>query len=123
MFGRLLRSILWVALLPGAALLAQTEGEITGQITDSTGAVIAAAKVSVTNDGTGAKRVASTDTAGVYAVPSLTPGTYAISVEAIGFRTEVRRAVALQVQQTARLDFQLQVGQISEVIEVSGGAP
>jgi hypothetical protein len=123
MFRKLFRAILWAALLSGGALLAQTEAEITGQITDSTGALIPAAKVTVTNDGTGAKRVASTDTAGVYAVPSLNPGMYSVSVEASGFRSEVRRAVELQIQQTARLDFQMQVGQLSEVVEIEGGAP
>src|SRR5215472_8915174 len=123
MLRTLPRAIFWAVLLSGVTLFAQTEGEITGQVTDSSGSIIPSAKVTVTNDGTGAKRVANTDAAGIYAVPSLSPGIYTITVEASGFRTDVRRSVELQVQQTARLDFQMQVGQLSEVIEIQGGAP
>jgi hypothetical protein len=56
-------------------------------------------------------------------VPSLTPGLYSVKIEALGFQSVVRNGIELEVQQTARIDFQLQVGQISEVIEVTGGTP
>ncbi len=106
-----------------ARLCGQTQGEITGQITDSTGGLVAGAKVTVTNENTNATRVVTTNAAGIYNVPSLTPGIYVVKAEAPGFQVVVRGGVELQVQQTARIDFQMQVGQVSEVVEVTGGAP
>jgi outer membrane receptor protein involved in Fe transport len=101
----------------------QTLGEITGVVTDPTGAVVAGAAVTVTNPQTGLTRAATTNTAGNYVFPALQPGTYNVRVEMQGFRTEVRSDVQLQVQQTARLDFQLAVGAVTETVEVAGGAP
>ncbi|MCW5981359.1 MAG: carboxypeptidase regulatory-like domain-containing protein [Bryobacteraceae bacterium] len=105
------------------AAQAQTLGEITGQVADSTGAMIAGANVTVTNEATNAVRSVVTNTAGVYSAPSLNPGTYTVKAEAAGFQTVVRSGITLQVQQTARIDFEMQVGQVTEVIEVTGGAP
>src|SRR5436190_1593059 len=58
--------------------------------------------------------------AGIYSFPALMPGVYAIKTEMKGFQSVVRSAIELQVQQVARIDFRLRVGQVTEVVEVSG---
>src|SRR5262249_17026814 len=68
-------------------------------------------------------RQVSTNAAGIYAFPALQPGRYNVKVEKTGFGAEVRNTVELQVEQVARIDFQLRVGQLAETIEVAGGAP
>src|SRR5213596_847764 len=105
-----------------AGAAAQTLGEITGVVRDSSGAVIPGATVAVTNPATNATRTAMSNEAGIYHFPALQPGTYTIKVEMAGFRTITQTGVELQVQQSARLDFSLQVGQVTETIEVSGTA-
>jgi len=102
---------------------AQTFGEITGEVTDSTGGVVVGATVTVTNPQTNLTRQTTTNTAGNYAFPALLPGVYNVKAEGQGFRTEARNRVELQVQQVARIDFQLQVGLVAETVEVAGGAP
>ena len=107
-----------------ACLLAQVPtGEFTGTITDPTGAVVAAATVTVSNPATGVQRSVVSNENGNYSVPALPPGTYNIRVERDGFNAQARNGVELQVAQVARLDFALQVGNVAEVIEVVGGAP
>ena len=103
--------------------LAQSFAEITGVVTDPTGAVVTGANVTVTNPATNSTRRASTNSSGNYSFPALLPGTYNVRAEVQGFQAEVRSGVELQVQQTARIDFQLRVGAVTETIEVTGGAP
>ena len=98
-------------------------GEITGSVHDPSGAIVAGARVTVTNQETNLTRVAETNEAGIYSVPALPPGTYAIRVEKSGFSVQQQRNVELQVAQVARIDFTLQVGNVAEVIEVTAGAP
>ena len=98
-------------------------GEITGSITDTSGAVLVEATVTVTNPATGAQRVIKTNSAGVYDVPSLSPGTYTVRIEMQGFNAEVHNDVELQVAQVARIDASLQVGSVANTVEVSTGAP
>lgn len=103
-------------------VLAQTVGEITGIVRDATGASVAGASVVVTNVATsGVRQTASTD-AGGYSVPSLPPGFYNVKVEKPGFKSGASSNVEVQVQQTVRLDFQLEVGQVSESVEVKASA-
>src|SRR5713226_7926230 len=99
---------------------AQTFGEITGEVKDQSGAVAPNATVTVTNTGTNASRTTNTNEAGIYSFPALVPGPYQIKVEAPGFQPVVRSNIELQVQQTARIDFTLTVGQATQTIEVSG---
>ncbi len=99
----------------------QTLAGLSGVIHDPSGAVIPGASVTITNPSTNFSRSAISNEAGVYNVPSLQPGRYNIKVELPGFRT-ITQNVELQVQQSARLDFTLQVGEISQTVEVSGAA-
>jgi hypothetical protein len=111
----LLAAVLW---LPA---FGQTLGEISGTITDATGGVVPAAAITITNTSTNVVRNAVTNDAGIYVVPGLVPGPYSVRVEKSGFRAMTRN-IELQVQQSARVDFALQVGQVSEAIEVSASS-
>ncbi|MBS1875505.1 MAG: TonB-dependent receptor [Acidobacteria bacterium] len=102
--------------------MAQTFGAFTGQVTDSTGAAISGASITVTNTATNAVRNAVSNDAGLYDFPSLAPGVYHVKVEKPGFKSATSNNVQVQVQQTVRLDFSLTVGQVSESIEVLASA-
>lgn len=101
-----------IRVLGGAMLLvawavtsqAQTQGEITGLVTDPSGAVLSGAGVTVTNKATGAARKVTTNSDGIYLFPSLPPGVYELRVEQSGFKTAQLNDIKLEVQQTARLD-------------------
>src|SRR5262249_29962800 len=110
---------LLVLSLSSSNLPAQTQGEITGVIRDTSGAVVPGATITVTNPATNFTRTAVSNEAGVYNFPALQPGKYNLKVEMTGFRTVSRNDVELQVQQSARLDFAMEVGSVSEIIEVS----
>jgi len=80
------------------------------------------AAVTVTNSKTGVVRATATNSAGIYSFPDLTPGIYQVKVAAPGFETVVKTNIELQVQQTARVDFSLLVGQTSNTVEVSASS-
>ena len=92
-------------------------------MTDPSGGVVVNAAVTVTNPQTNFTRTENSNAAGVYNFPNLQPGIYNVRVEMQGFQSEVRSGVELQVQQVARLDFQLQVGAVAKTVEVTTGAP
>src|SRR5260370_4872217 len=98
---------------------AQTAGSISGEVKDQSGAVAPNAAVTVTNSETNVTRSTITNAAGIYSFPDLTPGIYQVKVTAAGFATVVKSNIELQVQQTARVDFSLSLGQASQTIEVS----
>jgi outer membrane receptor protein involved in Fe transport len=104
------------------AASAQTSGEISGQVRDQTGATIEGAGVTVVNVATNAVRTSLTNEAGIYSFPSLPPGSYNVRVEKAGFKMATRNQIELQVQQAARLDIELQVGAVTETVEVSATA-
>ena len=116
--------LLALLLLLAASGLAQgPTGEITGVVMDTSQAVIPGATVSLLNPQTGATRRITTNDAGLFAFPALPPGVYKISVEKDGFKSETSGDLVLQVQQTARLNFSLEVGAVSEKMEVTATAP
>src|SRR6185295_2803023 len=106
-------------LLALAGVYGQTLGSIAGEVRDASGASIADATVTATNNGTNAIRSARTNQTGSYAFPSLPPGVYTVKAEKQGFKTLLQNQVELQVQQNARIDFDLQVGQVSDSVEVT----
>jgi hypothetical protein len=106
----------------GTAVFGQTSGEITGEIRDASGANIPGAVVTVTNTATGAVRNVVSNEAGVYGFPSLPPGVYDLKVSREGFKTVVRNGIQLQVQQSARIDIGMELGQVTESVDVSAEA-
>ncbi len=118
-----LGTLLSCALLTHSAFAQSATGEINGSVADSSGAAIGSATVTITNPATGFNRSLQTNEQGIYSAPALNPGVYTIKVEKTGFQAQSRAGVELQVGQTANLDFSLPVGNVSEVVEVTGGAP
>jgi len=96
---------------------------LTGTVMDRSGAVIPRAQITVKNTATGTTRSSETNTAGFYTAPGLPPGNYAVSVTAPGFSTAVRTNITLTVGAQQVLDFTMQVGQVSQTVEVTEEAP
>ncbi|HEY6988197.1 MAG TPA: carboxypeptidase-like regulatory domain-containing protein, partial [Bryobacteraceae bacterium] len=114
-----------VGLLLGfsAFLLAQiSSGTFYGSIEDPSGGLLAGASVEIRQEKTGFVRHTSTGTTGLYRVPDLAPGVYSITVQRTGFRTSVAPRISLEINQQARLDFQLEIGQTRETVTVSASA-
>ena len=106
------------------AVMGQTVStEILGLVTDPTGAVVPGATVTARRVATGDVRTTSSNETGNYTFPLLEVGAYEVTCSAAGFKTEVRRGIVLELQQKLRLDFQMQIGQQAEMIEVTGAAP
>ena len=101
-------------ILTAGSAFAQTFGEITGHITDASGAPVPATAVTATNTSTNAVRQTISSGTGDYAFPSLAPGVYSIKVEKKGFKATTSQ-VEVEVQQVVRLDLSLQVGAIERV--------
>jgi hypothetical protein len=95
---------------------------LTGRITDSTGAVVPGANVTVVNVGTNFTFKTTTNDEGLYRVLSLNPGPYRVTVETQGFKRAVREDIEIRVGDIFAADFVLQVGSLNESIEVSGSA-
>ena len=89
---------------------------------DASGALIPSAEVTVINKGTNARSVARTNSTGNYAVPLLPRGDYRIEVSAAGFKRFVQEGIELQVQQTARVDVHMTVGEVAESVVVTADA-
>jgi hypothetical protein len=116
-----LRRILGFVLLAVGTLSAQTfRGTILGTVTDTTGAVIGGAKVTVRNTGTGQERSATTSADGSYSIPELPIGTYSVTVSQAGFQTSVTTDVVVDVATERRVDAALKTGEVSTRVEVSG---
>jgi outer membrane receptor protein involved in Fe transport len=106
--------------LIGARLFGQVvSGSIVGNISDTTGAAVSSARVSLGNIDTGQTRLTVSNEAGAYAFPTLPPGRYRVTAEKAGFKSAVSAVIELQIDQTARLDTTLQVGEVSEQVLVS----
>ncbi|MCX6596227.1 MAG: TonB-dependent receptor [Acidobacteria bacterium] len=118
--------IVGVCFLIAASALAAygqvTTGTILGTVTDTTGAGVPAASVTITEVNKNTTSRIKTDEDGVFNVPFLVPGVYTVTVEKEGFKKGVQQNLALEVDQKARADFQLAVGNVTETIEVTAAA-
>jgi outer membrane receptor protein involved in Fe transport len=110
-----------VLLQPAAAQ--ENTASITGTVVDDTGAAIAGATVTAKDVDRGTSLVATTNESGVYNLPRVPVGTYVVSASAKGFQTAVRKDVTLTLNQTARLEMRLKIGEMTEVVEVNASAP
>lgn len=117
----------FVALLSALAatcVMAQTSsGSLVGRVTDSTQASIGGASVQVRDVATNQLRTATTQPDGQYTVSNLPAGTYQITIDKPGFRQVRQNSFELQVDQVARLDVQLEVGSVSDTIEIKATVP
>jgi outer membrane receptor protein involved in Fe transport len=118
-------AFLLLALIPISLLAQVTTGTITGRVTDPSGSAVPNAKVTVTEQNTGVSTQTVTAAGGDYTAPLLKPGTYSVTVRAGGFAPAQRKDISLQIQQTAEVDFQLTLGQLTQEVQVvgSGSAP
>ncbi|MCC6586408.1 MAG: TonB-dependent receptor [Bryobacterales bacterium] len=106
------------------ALSAQvTTGTILGIVSDASGAAVAGASVTITEVNKNTTTRTQSDQDGVYNAPFLVPGIYNVTVEKEGFKKAVAQSVQLEVDQKARTDIQLAVGNVAETIEVTAAAP
>jgi hypothetical protein len=107
-----------------ATASAQVAGAtLSGTVTDPSGAILPQATISVRNVSTDITRTTTTSSSGFYSVPNLLPGTYDVKASAQGFSTHLSTGIILTVGAQQVLDFPLQVGQISQTVEVSTEAP
>ncbi|MCC6294852.1 MAG: carboxypeptidase regulatory-like domain-containing protein, partial [Bryobacterales bacterium] len=113
---------LLLSLCLSVAAFAQTFGDISGEVRDQTGAVVGGVAVTLTNTGTNATRTTESNDQGIYAFPALQPGQYTLKAEKQGFKVFTRTGIAVEVQLSARINIDMQVGSVSETIEVSAQA-
>jgi Carboxypeptidase regulatory-like domain/TonB dependent receptor len=112
-----------VILLLVSAHAQTTSGTVTGVVTDSSGAVIPGASISVTDQDTSVQRDTKSNESGVYIFPQLPPGTYSVSAKAQGFAFQSRTNVRLDVNQSVTLDFKMSAGSVSQTVSVTTAAP
>src|SRR5208337_658477 len=100
-----------------------TYGSIAGSVTDTSGAIVTDANITLTNLGTAEKRTQSSGSSGLFTFVNLFAGQYRIDVEKQGFKHFVRSGITVDVQQSTHVDAALQVGQVSQVVEVTAETP
>ena len=116
--------ILIICCLLAPSLFAQVDtAALVGTVRDQTGAAVASATVTIVETATNITTVVRTNDRGEYASPPLRVGTYSVSAGAPGFKTATRDNLILQVQDRLRIDFEMQVGPVTENVVVSSAAP
>ena len=97
-------------------------GSVVGTVTDSSGAVVQGATTTLTNNGTGERRTATTGSDGGYRIMNLVPGTYKLEVEHAGFKRYTRDQIPVNVEAAVRVDMNLEVGEVTQSVEVTAQA-
>src|SRR5882672_2428852 len=130
LFGEKCSSAVWILVIWAISILwtgqvyAQVAGAtLTGTVKDSSGAFIPSAQVAIMDVATAVTRTVSPGSSGLYTAPNLLPGNYEIRVTATGFSTQLHKGVTLTVGAQQVLDFTMQVGQMSQTVEVTTEAP
>src|SRR5258705_10052445 len=125
--SELLRAVAWCLLLavgfapmPVSAQLSTTS--VTGVVRDSSGSIVAGAKLILTNTETGVRHEAASNNAGNYVFVSIPPGTYSLEATASGFQTSQVPRISLAVNQTSTLDVNLQLGEVKQTVTVEASA-
>ena len=109
--------------LAPAAVAQSVSGTILGTVTDSTGATVAGAKVTIVNEGTGLSRVLTADSNGEYTAPGLPTGHYTITSEMTGFKTVALSNIEVGVDQRVRINIKHEVGAMTESVSVTADTP
>ncbi|MBI3696616.1 MAG: carboxypeptidase regulatory-like domain-containing protein, partial [Acidobacteria bacterium] len=120
---RLLVGLFVLLVVPTSVWAQAVTGTILGTVKDSSGAVVANAQVTITNQNTGLVRTTTTDTLGNYLAGLLPPGAYTVTAELSGFKKVTFSNVELQVDQKARVDLALEVGAVTETVNVEAAVP
>ncbi len=100
-----------------------TSGTILGTVRDKSGSAISGAQVTITETDKGTSQQLTTDEEGNYISPFLIPGTYSVMIEKSGFRKQLRTGLVLQVDQKARVDIEMEVGDVSETTNIVAQVP
>jgi hypothetical protein len=109
-------------LLAGMAAAQTSRGTLTGTVTDSTGAVISNAKVTITQQGTNVTRTTTSNSSGIYRFDAVDLGTYTVATQATGFATERKTGVEVESARTTDVNFSLKVGSTQETVTVEASA-
>jgi len=118
-----MRFLLACTIILPAGHAQEVSAGLTGRVSDATGAAIARAAVTARDLDRGTQWTATTNEDGIYAYPRIPTGSYSLKVEAPGFRSSVHPGIALEVNQRGRVDVVLQLGTVSESVEVIGEVP
>jgi outer membrane receptor protein involved in Fe transport len=119
---RILSSTLAITLIATVVCAQTTTGTFLGFVTDANSAVIAGAKVTATNEATGLTRTVVTNSSGEYVISLLPVGKYTLKFEADSFKQRAIKGVILELDQKAKIDASLEVGQITEIVTSEDGA-
>ncbi len=120
---RFLGLIALIALSASAAFSQGSAGAITGTVSDASGALIPGVQVTATNQATNQTRQVITNETGSFRIDPLPSAVYSVSAELAGFRKEVRSDIKVDIDARLRIDFKLEVGAVTDVIEVTSTAP
>ncbi len=121
--GLLVWAVTVICGVPAPLFAQAVNGSFVGTVTDTSGAVVPDAKVTITETTQNVSRIVTTDANGDYSLPNVPPGTYRIAVEKQGFATAVRTGIALSVNSTERVDMTLRAGAVSQTVEVTATLP
>lgn len=119
-----MKKLIACCLLTAVCVFAQsTTGEIAGTVTDPTGAAVPGVRITFTNENTGEVKVVESGATGDYLATQLQVGSYQASVQSEGFRTVERPGIGLSALQSLRVDFVLELGQVTETVTITSQAP
>ncbi len=117
-------SLMIIAFVGSTNLMAQSfKATVTGQVTDSTGAVVPSATVTISETATNQSQTVTTGDDGNYTFTQLTPGAYTLKVEAANFKTLNQTDIVLETSQSLRLNPSLEAGNISEQVTITAQPP
>ncbi len=114
-----MKYIIVLLMLSSIGVAQISSGSFYGQIQDESGGMVSKVRVTARQESTGFTRTVTTDESGSYRIADLAPGTYSITVEHPGFRPDVASRLTLEINQQARLDFQLKVGPAHDSVDVT----
>jgi len=120
---QILTAVVCTALFALPAMAQTFYGSIVGTVADATGAPMEGANITVSNIGTGTRNTAQSSASGEYRIVNLVPGNYKVDIEKAGFKRLTRDNVGVQVESVVRLDSTMQIGDVSQSVEVEASAP
>ena len=116
--------VLSLCLICSTLLSAQgSGGRILGRVSDQSGALLSGMKVTATNEATGATHQTQTNATGDYSFPAMPVGTYTLTFDMAGFKTNIRKGITVEINQVVTFNSTMQIGQAKELVEVTSEAP